>query len=479
MILFVWSVPFCWLNRVLPCNLAFATMSSNTPLIRVQRFGTLVLFIIALMAAILYIERGTFMDVAFQTFELIRTQSLAPQVYRFGSGATQIFPLMAIWCKAPLWMVVFMYSVGVVLYQCLLFYYIAFIRKDAAVALMLILYLCLATTHTFFWIQSEFSQSIPFGFACIAFIRGRSLSSITGIQAIIGISLLVTGVFFHPLQAPLFLVFFFLLYLTESNKPMMLWASLLVVLIWIIKQVFFANWYDNMATERISTWHQFGVTRGMHQMLENRGFYYWSLIVALVVAMVAGIYKKKWLLVVFLPLFTTTYFLFIHWSHPEAEAFYLENLMLAIPAVVAYVLVTIFWTNTPADFSFQQRVFVAFLVLFFIFRIVHVSTYYKKRIQVYSSLVSHYREQKIMIPASHLPRPYILFAWPSAYEVWMHSTLQHGVTASVLFFDDTTKFNQNYSPSHQFRGVRNYPYDSLLAPYFVWTDSASAYKIKK
>jgi hypothetical protein len=171
--------------------------------------------------------------------------------------------------------------------------------------------------------------------------------------------------------------------------------------------------------------------------------------------------------------------LFIHWSHPDAEPFYLENLMLAIPAVLSYVLVTIFWTNTHTDFSFQQMGFVAFLVLIFVFRIVHVSLYYKKRIHLYTQIISQHKAQKIMIPSASLPRPYLLFAWPSAYEVWMHSTLQQGVTASVLFFDDTTKFNQRYSPTRQFRGVRNYPYDSLLPPYFVWTDSASCYQIEK
>jgi hypothetical protein len=454
-------------------------MSSNSSLIRVQRFGTLVLFVLALMAAVLYIERGTFMDVAFQTFELIRTQSLAPQVYRFGSGATQIFPLLAIWCKAPLWMVVFMYSMGVVLYQSLLFYYIAFIRKDAAIGLMLILYLCLATTHTFFWIQSEFSQSIPFGFACLAFIRGRSPSSLTIGQIIGGIMLLVTGVFFHPLQAPLFLLFFFLVYITESNKAIMLWASFLVVVIWSIKQLFFANWYDNMATERISTWHHMGLTPGMNQMLENRGFYYWSLLIVFVLTTLASVLKKQWFFAIFLPLFTTSYFLFIHWSHPEAEPFYLENLLLAIPAVMAYVLVTIFWTNTSVDFSKLHIGLASLLVLIFIFRIVHVSSYYKKRIQLYTSLIKQHSGQKIMIPSTHLPRPYLLFAWPSAYEVWMHSTLQQGVTASVLFFDDTTKFNPHYSPTQQFRGLRNYPYDSLLPPYFVWADTATGYIIKK
>lgn len=453
-------------------------MPSNLSLIRVQRFGTLVLFLLFIMAAVLYIERGTFMDVAFQTFEMIRTQSLAPQVYRFGSGFTQIFPLLAIWCKAPLWMVVFMYSIGVVLYQSFLFYYIAFIRKDAAIGLMLILYLCLATTHTFFWIQSEFSQSIPFGFACLAFIRGHSPSSLNLVQSIVGILLLVTGVFFHPLQAPLFLLFFFLMYINETNKAILLWASLLVVVIWGVKQLYFANWYDNMATERISNWHHLGITRGMHQMLENKGFYYWSLLCMFLITVALSIHKKQWFFAIFLPLFTTSYFLFIHWSHPDAEPFYLENLMLAIPAVLSYAVVTIGWTNTPNDFSKLHIGIASFLVLLFFLRIMHVSSYYKKRIHLYTGLINQHHGQKTMISSSHLPRPYLLFAWPSAYEVWMHSTLQHGATASVLFFDDTTKFNQHYSPTHQFRGLRNYPYDSLLPPYFIWTDTTSMYQIK-
>lgn len=234
-----------------------------------------------------------------------------------------------------------------------------------------------------------------------------------------------------------------------------------------------------MATERIATWHQIGITRGMNQMLENKGFYYWSLILTILVTMLAGIFKKKWFFVVFLPLFTMSYFLFIHWTHPEAEPFYLENLMLAIPAVTAFVLVSIFWNNSHTDFSLLHVGFASFLVLLFVLRIVHVSAYYKKRIQLYSNLIAQHKEQKIMIPSANLPRPYLLFAWPTAYEVWMHSTLQHGITASVLFFDDTTKFNQSYSSTHQFRGLRNYPYDSLLSPYFVWTDSTSAYQIKK
>jgi hypothetical protein len=35
------------------------------------------------LAIFLYKERGTFMDVSFQTFEMSRTHALAPEDYRF------------------------------------------------------------------------------------------------------------------------------------------------------------------------------------------------------------------------------------------------------------------------------------------------------------------------------------------------------------------------------------------------------------
>lgn len=450
--------------------------TSSLPLHRIQQLGIAVLCVLALLASILYIERGTFMDVAFQTFELIRTQSLAPQVYRFGSGMTQIFPLLAIWCKAPLAVVVFMYSIGVIIYQSILFYYIAFVRKKEAIALMYIIYLCLATTHTFFWIQSEFSQSIPFSFACLAFLHGRSLSTFTIPSALLGIALLITGVFFHPLQAPLFIVFFFLLYFSESNKDTMVVATLIVLLVWGIKHVFFANWYDNMAAERLTMATPFSFTQGMHNMLFNNSVYYLALVFLFVGAILFSLIKKQWLYAVFLPLFSIGYFLFIHWTHPDAELFYLENLMLAIPAVVAFVWVSIVFTKN--NFSGWHFNITWFIVLIFVLRILHVSSYYKTRIHTYTQLIEQYKHQKMMLPAAALPKPYLLFAWPSAYEVWMHSTLQRGITASLVFIEDTSKFNPHYSPTQQFRGIRNYPYDSLLPPYFYWLDTTSEYKIK-
>lgn len=450
--------------------------TSSLSLHRIQRLGLTVLALLALLASILYVERGTFMDVSFQTFELIRTQRLAPQVYRFGSGMTQIFPLLAIWFKAPLEVVIFMYSLGVVLYQSALFYYIAFLRKKETIALMLIVYLCLATTHTFFWIQSEFSQSIPFGFACLAFLKDRSLVSFTFPQALVGMVLLVTGVFFHPLQAPLFLVFFFLLYFTESNKDTFIVASLLVVVIWIVKHYFFSNWYDNMATERMAVAAPFTFTKGMHIMLFNKAVYYTGFVFLFIGAILFSIVKKQWFYVVFLPLFSVSYFCFIHWTHADAELFYLENLLLPLPAVVSFVWVNLLFKTSHLTPKLIHLTWL--IVLLFLIRIMHVSTYYKARIATYKHLINKYRHQKIMLPSAYLPKPFLLFAWPSAYEVWMHSTLQHGVTASLLFYDDTSKYNPTYPPTQQFRGIRNYPYDSLLPPYFKWTDSTTSYKIK-
>ncbi|MBU3677825.1 MAG: hypothetical protein FGM54_11695, partial [Chitinophagaceae bacterium] len=217
----------------------------------IQIMGCLQMVLLFIMASVLYLERGSFMDVAFQTFEMIRTQNLAPQVYRFGSAFTQIFPLGAILLKAPLWVVAYMYSVGIIIYQFLLFAYIVFVQKNTNIGFAFLLYLCLMSTHSFFWIQSEFSQSIPFGFALLAFMDGFKERNLNAGHYIILIGLIITAVFFHPLQAPLLVVMIVLWsFMVGFNRTASI--SLIFILVgWLVKHYGFSNWYDNMAEERL------------------------------------------------------------------------------------------------------------------------------------------------------------------------------------------------------------------------------------
>lgn len=447
----------------------------------VQIWGSVQMLILFVMASVLYLERGTFMDVAFQTFEMIRSEQLAPQVYRFGSAFTQIFPLLAIKLKAPLWCVAYMYSVGVVLYQSVLFFYIAFIRKNIILAYAFLMYLCLMTTHSFFWIQSEFSQSIPFGFALLAFLLSLPKNNMGLYNGfILGLGI-VTAVFFHPLQAPLILLFILISSFAEGLNRNSLIAIVMILIAWGTKQIGFSNWYDNMAGERLDALKEFklnGVfTLGLKQFLQQ-GTYYFPVLALLFINVFRLVQTKQFFYALLLTIGCGLYFFFIQLTHPIADVFYIENLLLAIPAVLSLVWAYLgFKTIQTAITRFWTLILIAF-VFIFILRIQHVSAYYYKRIEIYSDLIKNHKHQKTMLPEKELPKPYLLFAWPSAYEVWMLSTIQHQQTASLVFISDSLYYRQSVMPNKQFRGLRNYPYDSLKAPYFIWTDTVSSYSMK-
>ncbi|MGI9190875.1 MAG: hypothetical protein ACR2IL_02055 [Chitinophagaceae bacterium] len=445
----------------------------------IQIVGCLQLVILFIMASILYLERGSFMDVAFQTFEMIRTQNLAPQVYRFGSAFTQIFPLTAILLKAPLWMVAYMYSVGVILYQFLLFAYIIFVRKNTNLGFAYLLYLCLMSTHSFFWIQSEFSQSIPFGFAVLAFMDGFKDRSPKAWQYLILSGLIITAVFFHPLQAPL-LVLMIVLWSMMFGFNRLAWISLFIILLgWLIKQYGFSNWYDNMAEERLDALKMVHIksmfTPGFMAFCKE-GWYYIPTVLLFGLCLFFLIRKNELVYSFLLVLGVGLYFGFIHITHPDAHVFYLENLLLAIPAVLSLV-----WSEIVHHISAHRRnairltSILVFMVIF-VFRIQGVSKQYEQRIAFYQDQFKQYGQQKIMLPESALPKSVLKFAWPTAYEAWMISTIQYQKTASLVYVTDTAYYRQNLLGNKQFRGIRNYPYDSLKTPYFIWSDTLTSYK---
>lgn len=186
---------------------------------------------------------------------------------------------------------------------------------------------------------------------------------------LIGMIFLTTSVFFHPLQGPLLLVFFFLLFFSDSDKKIILASSVAVTVIGIIKQVFFSNWYDNMAAERLQTLNNKPsmLTNRMMHIIQTGWGNYLVLLLAILIIIWLSWRKKEWLLFVFVPLFSISYFLFIHSTHPEAEAFYIDNLLLAIPAILAYVLGVLFFKKSDTHFSLLHQIFAWFLVLFLLF----------------------------------------------------------------------------------------------------------------
>ena len=72
------------------------------------RIGTAAYLILLGLAAVFYLERMTGLDMAFQSFQILRTESLQIQSGRFGAAATQVFAWAAQTLGFPLKGVLFL-----------------------------------------------------------------------------------------------------------------------------------------------------------------------------------------------------------------------------------------------------------------------------------------------------------------------------------------------------------------------------------
>jgi hypothetical protein len=445
-----------------------------------------VLFLVAefILSVILYKERGTFMDVSFQTFEMIRTHALAPQVYRFGSGLTQIYPFIGILLGLPLWMIAMLYSIGIILYHSLIFYYCAFRRKSIQMSFVFILYSAMMTTHMFFWIQSEFSQALPFMIGLICFLENKPYGKQGALYYILMLIGIVTLVFFHPLAFPVYTMCVLLLLLMQPNwdRRLLGISWLMALIVYLVKRQFFKNWYDEGAQERtqnfISLFPNYFNTDSTKLFLNNSYTIYIGVTISLIVLFLFLIHHKKYVLLLATILFVLAYFFTINITHPKADEFYLENMYLAIPLLIALSMSSLLKLQIS---QFSQRLLSGFLLMICIVcigRIWIVSNQYTNRINWYrSTMKKNYQGQKVILTENQVPMKQILFSWPSAYEMWMLSTIETGITSSIVIVDDINKLIPYKDTTNAFIGIQIYPYNKLPSNYFHFQDSINSYII--
>ena len=428
-----------------------------------------------LLSLLFWKERAGYMDVAFQTFEMARSGVPAIQVYRFGALMTQIFPLTAIWLKAPLAVVGMSYSAGVVLYQLLLFAYLWFKVRKPAWTLVYLISLCAITSHMFFWIQSEFSQSLPFLIVLMARLSGGGSGWFYhGLNTL----MVATLVFFHPLSYPVWVLCTLLLYASAGSKmnlkPMGLWLLAGAVL-YGVKRYGFDNWYDHEAHGRVERiWQAFPNigTDSMRQFFGLSKSLYagiWALLAALLFIVWRD---RRWFPGILALLVLGGYFLLIHGSHPEAEPFYLENFCLAMPLLLSIPIV---FARGGEVVPAGLWMLAGALALAFMVRVSVLAGEYRTRQDLYRQLVHDFEGQKVILSEQQCRDLPFIMSWPSAYEIWFLSQIEQGKTAQVFISDDPGKYRDYLQERSSFFGLQIYPYRELPKRYFSLNDTAQAY----
>ena len=212
-------------------------MKRNTALLT----GSIAYITLLILSIIYYEQRTVIFDMSFQLFSVLKDNSFAIQINRFGAVVTQIFPLMASRAGLSLNNVALIYSTAFVIYYFAVFLFILLVLKNTKTALVLLLFNTMIVTHSFFWIQCELLQGIAFTLLFIAFVENQLKSGKVSLlfQAFSPL-FLFTIVFFYPLLP--FVLLFALAYLSQhyqSQKKSLLSIGVSYIFLYLVKILFF------------------------------------------------------------------------------------------------------------------------------------------------------------------------------------------------------------------------------------------------
>lgn len=460
--------------------------SSSSYFKRIKHIGLLLFVSEFILAYYLYLERISFGDVAFQTFELARTSEFPTQVYRFGSMLTHVYPWLAIKLNLSLKAVALSYSLGVVLYNFLIFTYLAYVKKSARWTWLFILSSSMLITHMFFWIQSEYSQAIPFFIFLLAYVEEVDISKRHWWRLILTLGFTITVIFFHPLIIVLFTVILPILLfntsLVSSQKKIYLMTWVFACIVYLIKRFYFDNYYDHQAQDRIqqfvTLFPNYFSTMSTNLFFRNSYTIYLGGWISMAFLLWIWFRQKAWMYMVIGSVLVMGYFFFINVTHPVADLFYLENMYLGLPLIIGLLYLLWvkdfdFWSNYQGKLSIGLSVF---LVVMCFIRLSYIGGEYQDRLAWLRHQIDMYQNQKVILSDRNVPKELLKLTWASSCEFWLVSTIDHNRTASILITDNPTNYSKSNQDTRVFYGMHSVSYDSLPKQYFLLQDTTTSYQ---
>lgn len=445
-------------------------------------FGTLIV-----LAGVFFLERIVNLDMAFQSFLILKSGSLEIQSGRFGAAATQFWPWAAQALGLPLKGVLWMYSLGHVLWPSLLAWFswrFGQWRWSLAIGLVA----TLMTTHTFYWL-SEMPAGLVFLCAVFAWMHSKgSLTALRWWQWPLWLAALVTAFYFHPLvmYAAAFLCLFFSL---ERGKPRAwAWMHLVVLGVFvslaILKyKVLKLDWYDAAAIKRQEAfgklWPNWLDIESNRKFLEWSVTDYWVLWAVIAGCTVYYVWKKDWVKSLFLPAWAFGFVLLVNVPFYEAvgEQFYMENLYLPLSVFAAIPLIFDVLRGQDGSLTRNASIILSIIFMINLLRIGLAHHAWTEKLsweQTFLKETATRPQRKILLSDKQVPMETLKMSWGSSYEFLMLSALEHPDSARcVIIHDDPGRFDSLLTRPQLFFGAfKNYPFEELPKAYFNFRDTS-------
>jgi len=174
-------------------------------------------------------------------------------------------------------------------------------------------------------------------------------------------------------------------------------------------------------------------------------------------------------------MFFVGYALLINLSYPTgADQFYLENQYLILSIIVGFPFAYDFLPSIKEGKT--QILIIGFIALAGIFRIYNNHYMYTNRLNWYRKTLadtSALPQKKLVIPADKAPKDLLLMTWGSSYEFWLLSTIEEGVSRSIIIEETANEFDWAMSNNKAFIAKwGTFDYDKLNPEYFKFYDES-------
>ncbi|MEL6273619.1 MAG: hypothetical protein AAFU03_00760 [Bacteroidota bacterium] len=406
------------------------------------RLGLFTMLVLLLFSMLFWRERAWLLDVAFQTFLMIKDGTVWVMVYRFGAATVQSLPLLAIKLGAPLAWVSWLYSVSFHLHF-LLFFCIAnywFKREDVGLGIVL-LYTAM-TYDGFYWQTSELQQGLGFLLVTWAALLYSPTPQRRWWYWPAWAIAIIALAFYHPLVfMPFYFMLIWLWFRPKTGIPRWTLGILgsLMMLVLVIKQVWFQNWYDLQKTSQfksqlIADFPNYFNYPAYGKFFTNALQYWWGYSLLFIIICYLLLRKRQYLGVSFL-LITLLGFLALTaiGDHETPFRFYAE---VNYYPLLAFVLVPIIIQGMPMLQKAPQYKFYL-VATFFAARLLLIFLHgqeYTKRIDYIRQLTTTTKQeqQRLTVPNSQLDQIVLLMDWGLPYETLLQSATESNRPITLL-----------------------------------------------
>lgn len=463
---------------------------------RTLHLGIAAFGLLLILAIVFYLERIAHIDMAFQTFLILKSGSLEIQSGRFGAAATQVWPWAAQALHLPLRGVLLAYSIGHVLWPAALFAWCLYLKQEKWAQVLLLTVTGMAT-QTFYWL-SEMPQGLVFLVALLAWMSAKgNLGAVRLWQWPLWAAAVVTAFYFHPmvLYAALFAALFFMI--RKEDTPAGNWKQarwpvfavmvLMLALTAIVKyKVLKLDWYDAAALKRTAAfgerwpnWFDLESNRDLLQYCLND-----YLFVPLAVLFSTAFYLRqhRWLQAALTLFYPLAFILLVNVPyHESTHQFYMENLWLPLGLFAAIPLV---FDVLPALFQEKTTVLVVGMIaLAGIVRIARAHEPWTARLeweQQYLQKTAGLPDKKLLLSEQQVPMDTMKLIWSMPFEFLLLSSLPTPDSArSILVTPEPHRYDSLLTRPRLFLGpFKNYPYDQMPARYFHLTDTSAYVRVK-